>query len=303
MKHVLITGGAGFIGSHVAELCLLRGHKVTIVDDLSVGLESNVPKGAELLVGDFRTVNVDEIVRSRKVSDVCHLAAKVSVRSSKDTFIDDANVNFIGTLRLIKSALGHKLSSFIFASSMAVYGDSQTIMPQTEDFTTEPRSPYGVSKLAAERDLFILMAGGECRPVALRYFNVFGPRQRVSSYVGVITIFSDLLRKKKTIQIFGDGSQQRDFVSVHDVSAATVSALENSRARGPFNIGSGTATSINRLADMMIEIFGASPTLKTFAPKNNVELTHAVADITRAIKELQYAPKHDLQSYLCSLAK
>jgi UDP-glucose 4-epimerase len=303
MKNILITGGAGFIGSQVAEICVARGHQVTVLDDLSAGLRANVPRGAELIVGDILNFDVDAIVKEKNISDICHLAAKVSVRNSIDILLEDANVNFIGTLRLIRAALYKGVNSFVFASTMAVYADPPTKKPLAENFTTEPLSPYGVSKLAAEMDLTILLEGSRCRPVALRYFNTYGPGQRLTSDVGVITIFSDLLRQKKAIPIYGDGNQQRDFVSVHDVAEATVGAMENPNARGTFNIGSGSPLSLNQLADMMIGIFGVPATLKTFVPRRHTELTYSVADICRAARELDYSPKHDLKAYLTTLVK
>jgi UDP-glucose 4-epimerase len=300
-KNILITGGAGFIGSHVAELCLSHGHQVTVLDDLSVGVKQNVPKGAELVVGDILTFDITDLLGRKQITDICHLAAKVSIRNSLETFIDDANVNFMGTLRLIKSALECSLESFVLASSMAVYADCPQKTPVTETFTKAPISPYGVSKLAAEKDLFILLENTPCRPVALRYFNTYGPRQRLTPYVGVITIFADALRKKEPIRIFGDGTQQRDFVSVLDVASATVSAIENQNARGVFNVGAGRSISVIQLADMMLDVFGLPSSYKTFVSKDRTELTYSVADITNTSSALHFQPKHDLRSYLATL--
>lgn len=302
MKHILLTGGAGFIGSHVAELCVRRGHKVTILDDLSVGTKENVPPEAELLVGDLLTIDLGEILKTRQISDICHLAAKVSIRNSVETFIDDANVNFMGTLRLIRFALQSQVKSFVFASSMAVYADCLEKKPVSETFPTTPISPYGVSKLAAETDLLILFQDSPCRPVALRYFNTYGPRQRLTPYVGVITIFSDLLRKKEPLPIYGDGQQQRDFVSVHDVARATMMALESQTARGVFNVGSGVPLSVNQLADLMLNVFKESPSLKSYVRRDRTELCYSVADIARARRELDYSPQHELRTYLKTLS-
>ena len=249
-ERALITGGAGFIGNHIARLLLEKGWDVVCYDDLSVGKAEYVPQGARLTVGDIR----DE----QKLGDamkgcrhVYHLAARVSIRKAVDTFVDDADVNMLGTLKVLRSARRAGIERFLYASSMAVYG-TVAYSPQDEAHPINPTSPYGVAKYASER--YLLTVGPEwgIEPVICRYFNTYGARQTPSPYVGVITIFCRKLFAGETPQIFGDGEQLRDFVHVEDIARGSVTALERAEAGSVMNLGTGIGTSVNQVADMLV---------------------------------------------------
>ena len=247
----LITGGAGFIGNHIARLLLEKGWDVVCYDDLSVGKREYIPDGAELIVGDIRDVEkLTEAMRGAK--HVYHLAARVSIRKAVDTFIDDAEVNTLGTLFALKAARDASVERFLYASSMAVYGNVE-YSPQDESHPISPTSPYGVAKYASER--YIISMGGQwdVEPVICRYFNTYGPRQTPSPYVGVITIFCRKFFAGETPMIFGDGEQVRDFIHVEDIARGSVMALDKAPANSVINLGTGKGTSVNEVAKILSE--------------------------------------------------
>lgn len=292
--HVLVTGGAGFIGTHVVARLLAIGHRVTVLDDLSVGTRERVPDGVPLLVGDVRDprVHAEALV---DVDAVVHLAARVTIRASLESFVDDADVNLLGTLRLVAACRGTPVRRFVLASSMAVYADSTPGNRVTEAHLLEPISPYGVSKLAAERIAAQVLPLAGVSFTALRFFNTFGPGQTYTPYVGVATIFATRLMQGQPITVFGDGEQERDFVHVADVADAVAASLTH--APGTYNVGSGTGTTVNALARMLIDRLapGACP---SHAPSQHGELRHSVADISAARRALGYAPSRTLAAHL-----
>jgi UDP-glucose 4-epimerase len=247
----LITGGAGFIGNHIARKLLERGWDVVCYDDLSVGKREYVPDGARLIVGDIRD---EESIR--KAMDGCrhvyHLAARVSIRKAVDTFIDDAEVNTLGTLIAFRAAHDAGVERFGYASSMAVYGNPH-YSPQDENHPVNPTSPYGISKYASERYLLAMASQWKIEPVIFRYFNTYGPRQTPSPYVGVITIFCRKIFSSEKPLIFGDGEQVRDFIHVEDIADGSVMAMAKAPAGSILNLGTGIGTSVNRLADLIID--------------------------------------------------
>ncbi len=215
-KAILVTGGAGFIGSHLCDALLREGHQVRVLDDLSVGRLENVPKGCEFIRGNI----LDESVVTqaiRGVDCISHQAARVRVRGSIETFYEDAETNLMGTLHLLRYAGKSGVRRFLYASSMAVYADCDQPIPINETHPTLPASPYGIAKLTAERYVRLVCHSFGIEPVILRYFNTFGTRQAFTPYVGVITIFITRLLQKKGITVFGNGEQTRDFVHVSDV--------------------------------------------------------------------------------------
>lgn len=294
---VLVTGGAGFVGSHLCELLLAEGHAVRALDDLSVGRAEHVPAGCELRRGSV--LDPEALTEATAgVGAVVHLAARVTVRGSLDGFVDDARVNLLGALEALRAAHRAGVRRFVFASSMAVYADSPGGAPVTESHPLDPASPYGIHKLAAEREVLLVGRHLGVEAVALRYFNVFGPRQGFTPYVGAATIFATRLLRGEPITVFGDGLQTRDFVHVGDVARATALALtEPAAVGGVFNVGSGRGTTVRALAAMLTERLRPGAPWE-HAPARPEEIRHSVADLTRARASLGYAPATDLAAQL-----
>ena len=292
---VLVTGGAGFIGSHLCEGLLADGHAVRALDDLSVGRRENVPAACEFVRGSV----LDEGALAGAmagVEAVFHEAARVTVRGSLDAFVEDAETNLVGTLRTLRAAHRAGARRFILASSMAVYADSPDASPVPETHPLAPTSPYGVTRLAAERELMLLGPHLGVETVALRYFNVFGPRQAFTPYVGVATIFATQLLAGEPITVFGDGRQTRDFVHVGDVVRANRLALTAPGAAGQVvNVGSGRGTTVLALAATLTARLRPGAPWR-HAPARAEELRHSVADLTSARAVLGYAPTTDLEA-------
>jgi UDP-glucose 4-epimerase len=247
----LVTGGAGFIGNNIARQLLENGWQVVCYDDLSVGRKEYVPDGARLVVGDIRDEDrvADAMAGCRHVY---HLAARVSIRKAVETFVDDAEVNTLGTLIAFRAARKAGVERFQYASSMAVYGNP-LYSPQDESHPINPTSPYGISKFASERYLLAMGPLWGVEPVICRYFNTYGPRQTPSPYVGVITIFCRKLFAGESPVIFGDGGQVRDFIHVDDIARGTIMALNGAPSGSIVNLGTGVGTSVNRVAALLIE--------------------------------------------------
>ena len=294
---ILVTGGAGFIGSHLSETLVTKGYQVRVLDDLSIGRRENIPKKCEFIHGNL----LDEAVlqkATRNVTAIFHEAARVTIRGSVDQFDSDAETNLMGTLRLLKHAGNAGVRRFVYASSMAVYSDSRRPAPVPESHPTLPVSPYGIAKLAAEH--YVLMVGKKLgiEPVVLRYFNTFGTRQAFTPYVGVITIFITRLLKKQGITIFGDGNQTRDFVHVSDIVQANLLALESSDATGNvMNIGSGRGTTVLQIAELLKNRIYSEAKIN-FEPAREEELRNSVADISAAKQFLGYNPLTNLDSQI-----
>ena len=288
-QKALVTGGAGFIGSHLTRALLARGIEVTVLDDLSMGKRENVPAEALLIVGDVRSSDaVSEALDG--VDVVFHEAARVSVRSSIKLFYDDADVNFMGTLNLLQRCADSAVQRIVFASSMAVYADSERPDPIAEDYVTEPICPYGIAKLAAEKYCLQLARDMNIDCHVLRYFNTYGVGQSITPYVGVITIFIERLLAGKIPMIFGDGEQRRDFVHVSDIVAANLLAMETEERYGLFNVGTGQATSVSEIAGMLCERIAPNISAEHVAAHPG-ELRYSIAGISRIATTLGYAPQ------------
>lgn len=297
---MLVTGGAGFIGSHLCEALRDGGWRVRVLDDLSVGRAENVPPGCELIEG---SVLDDDALRAalEGVDSVCHEAARVSIRDSMERFCEDAETNLLGTLKVLRAAGRAGVRRFVQASSMAVYADSPEAAPVTEAHPLEPASPYGISKLAAERSVLLVGPQLGLEPVVLRYFNTFGARQAYTPYVGVATIFATQLLAGQTITIFGDGGQTRDFVHVSDVVQANLLALTSPGAPGrTFNVGSGRGTTVREVATLLQQLLrpGAGDGWLRHEPARTEEIRHSIADVSAARAALGYAPRTDLRAQL-----
>ncbi len=290
-KKAVVTGGAGFIGSHIAEALLKKNIETIVIDNLYIGREEYVPKGAQFIKMDIMdAAGLNGLFD--KVDIVFHQAAHVSIRNSIDNFYQDAAVNIMGTVNVINAVIKNKVKKLIYASSMGVYGEAEKL-PIVERQKTEPISPYGVSKLAGEKYCLTMANFHGFEAVSLRYFNTFGIRQTLTPYVGVITIFINRILEEKSPIIFGKGKQIRDFVSVLDVASANILAMEHGRNGQIMNIGSGKGTTVNEIAQMLIERL--APGIKSeYAPAQPGEPGDSIADITLARKYIGYKPKYSL---------
>lgn len=249
---VLVTGGAGFIGSHVAERLLASGHEVAVVDDLSHGKTENLPEGVRFYEEDIRS-GCDGVFSEFRPEAVAHLAAQMDVRRSVAEPDFDAEVNIVGMVRLLQNCVENDVSKFVFSSTGgAIYGE-QDEFPATESHREFPISPYGVSKLAGERYLNYFHVQHGLRYVALRYANVYGPRQDPHGEAGVVAIFCGRLANGESSTINGAGEQTRDYVYGPDVAKANLLAIENEVESGSYNIGTGVETSVNELYELLRE--------------------------------------------------
>jgi UDP-glucose 4-epimerase len=245
---ICVTGGAGFIGSHVADALVTAGHRVLIVDDLSSGSKENVPKDSELFVLDVRSEAAAQLLMDRKVEILVHHAAQMDVRRSVADPVFDADVNVLGLLNLLETARKGPLRKVIFASTGgAIYGEQDT-HPADEGHVARPLSPYGVAKLASERYLYFYHSEYGLDATCLRYANVYGPRQNPHGEAGVVAIFSRRLLDGEEAVINGDGLQTRDYVYVDDVVRANLASL-NRPGFNIYNVGTGLETDVNTLFD------------------------------------------------------
>ncbi len=254
--HVLVTGGAGFIGSHVVDRLIARGDRVTVLDSLVTGDARRLPEGVPLWERDIRDAGLDDLLREGGIEAIVHLAAQIDVRISVDDPGEDADVNVRGTIEVARAAVEAGVGTIVFASSGgAIYGEQQRF-PADEEHPTAPCSPYGCAKLAAEKYLgyFAMEYGLAVR--CMRYANVYGPRQDGRGEAGVVGIFCRTILDGGTPRIFGDGGQTRDYVYVGDVARATVGAL-GSVARREYNVGTGIETDVNTLHALIAAELGS----------------------------------------------
>jgi UDP-glucose 4-epimerase len=298
---LLVTGGAGFIGSHLVDRLIADGHEVCVLDNFSTGKMKNLSgvlgsKNLRIAKADVRQIPSSLVRTLRRVDGVCHLAALTDVQKSIKNPILTSDINLIGTLRVLEAARKLKAKRVVFASSAAVYGMIKQF-PVREDTSTAPISPYGASKAASE--LYCRVSEDNCgiQTVSLRYFNVYGPRQLPGQYSGVISIFANRLIRRQPLRIFGDGTQSRDFVNVNDVVGATIRALQRTFRSRVFNIASGTETTIRQLAETMQGIVGRRVGVK-FLPSRLGDPYRGVADITKARRELGFSPRTSLRDGL-----
>ena len=254
---VLVTGGAGFIGSHVVDRLVEHGNDVVVLDNFSTGRRENVHGQAVVRRCDLRSRTLSRVVAEAGPSVVVHAAAQASVSHSVGEPLEDADVNVLGTVRLLQACGRAGVRTFVYISTGgAAYGDTDAI-PTPEEHPLRPTSPYGVSKVSAEHyvDCFGPLTG--MRTVTLRLANVYGPRQDPAGEAGVVAIFASLLLGGKDCVIYGDGHQTRDFVYVGDVAEAVMRAIERQSVTGPINVATGTETTINALYDRMSRITGS----------------------------------------------
>lgn len=299
MSKVLVTGGAGFIGSHVADAYLARGHRVWVVDNLSSGRLANVSAGVEFVRMDIRDAALDGLFQSVGGFDIVnHHAAQIDVRKSVNDPVYDAGINIIGLLNVLQNALKHDTKRVIFVSSGGVVYGEPDVRPTPETAPKGPFSPYGVTKLSAEYYLHYYHRVHGLEYAAVRYSNVYGPRQDPFGEAGVVAIFSTRLLEGQGITIFGDGLQTRDYVYVGDVVGAnmTLTDAQLAPARGiddrGFNVGTGVETSVNQLAEEMMAMAGTRVET-THAPARAGELLHSSLDASK-LRALGWAPRTTL---------
>jgi UDP-glucose 4-epimerase len=294
MTHsVLVTGGAGFIGSHVVRAFARRGSSITVLDDLSSGKTANLPEGVTFVQDDVRSPAAAQLVRDGGFDVICHLAAQIDVRKSVEDPAYDVAVNVGGSLNLLEAVRtsGKTSTRFIFSSTGgALYGDVETL-PTPESFPKDPQSPYGNAKLSVELYLGYYARVHGLDTVALRYGNVYGPRQDSHGEAGVVAIFCERVLTGQPLTVFGNGRQTRDYVYVADVANANVlAATKLLPAPGPldtrsFNIGTGVETSVLELAEMIRETSGTTPEIQ-HAPERAGEVLRSALLPAKAEKVL-----------------
>jgi len=290
----VVTGGAGFIGSHVVDALLARGDEVHVLDNFATGKRDNVPGGARVHEGDIRT-DAGRVFGEAK-PDVCfHLAAQADVRVSVERPDHDADVNVIGTIQVLEAARQQGAKLVFSSTGGAIYGECEG--PAPEDHPRRPLAPYGVSKLAGEEYTAAWNRLYGSRHVSLRFGNVYGPRQDPHGEAGVVAIFMNLLREGGTPRIFGDGTQTRDYVYVADVVAATLAAADHDG--GVFNVGTGVETSVLDLYERIQRVAGIEREPE-FAPPRPGELQRSVLDPSLAKRALGWEPQHSLDEGLAA---
>lgn len=303
-SRILVTGGAGFIGSHLADALLARGYAVRVLDNLSSGQRANLaldnPR-LELMVGDVADQAVVRMALAGCTA-VAHLAAVASVQASVEDPVGTHRSNFLGTLSLCEAMREQGVRRVLFASSAAVYGQNGEGTAIDEETAKAPLTPYAVDKLASEHYLDFYRRQHGLEPAVFRFFNIFGPRQDPTSpYSGVISIFAERARAGLPITVFGDGEQTRDFVYVADLVALLVQALEAPQAlTGALNVGLGRATSLNQLLASLGELLGGLPPV-SHAPTRAGDIRHSRADNRRLLAHFAFAEPTSIRDGLARL--
>ncbi len=293
---ILVTGGAGFIGSNITEGLINLGHEVVIIDDLSMGRIENVPNAAEFIEIDIRSKDLSRLFNDVKFDAICHHAARSDLRASVENPIEDLSINVEGSLNLLELSKKYKVKKFIYASSGgAIYGE-QKEYPVGENHDTNPESPYGVGKLAVEKYMQIYSNQYGIDATALRYANVYGPKQNPFGEAGVIAIFTERLLAKKQVFINGDGLQTRDYTYVVDVVKANVAALTIS-GFNVLNIGTAIETDVLTLFDTLCRLTGTN-TKRIHKPEPPGEQRRSVIDPAKAEDIIDWKPTVKLEEGL-----
>lgn len=289
MRRIFITGGAGFIGSNVVKLLYENNLQVTVYDNLSTGYWENIKEFSNVIFVKGDILDKESLIKSSENHDVIiHMAANIGNLKSLNDPGFDSIVNIIGTLNVLEAAKINKIKKIVYSSSAAIFGEL-LYQPIDEKHPLEPDSPYGVSKLAAEKHCLWFGRHYDIKVVALRYFNVYGVNQRFDAYGNVIPIWAKLMLDSKPIIIYDDGEQTRDFINVKDVAKANFLAATNENTAGCFNLGSGKSITINHLADVMAKVFDLS-VKRMYKPKRAGEVRHCLADISKAKSLLNFQP-------------
>ncbi|HEB13812.1 MAG TPA: NAD-dependent epimerase/dehydratase family protein [candidate division WWE3 bacterium] len=289
----LVTGGAGFIGSHIVDALVGVGHEVSVIDNLSTGLKENVNPQAKFYKVDILDERgLERIFKKERPEAVFHLAAQIDLRQSIDEPVFDSRVNILGSLSLLECARDYKVKKFVFSSTGgAIYGEAKRI-PTPESSPANPASPYGLAKLTVEKYLEIWQQLYGLEYIALRYSNVYGPRQRGGAESGVVAIFATKALKGDSIAIYGDGEQTRDYVYIEDAMGANLAALESKKS-GVYNIGTSMETTVNEVFTEISNLVGSEvEATRTAAIKG--ELLRSALDCSKAKKDLDWEPQISL---------
>ncbi len=293
---VLVTGGAGFIGSHLVDRLVMEGHEAVVVDNLATGKRRNINRAARFYKMDIQSWRLERVFRNERPNVVMHLAAQMDVRKSVEDPMFDAQVNVLGTLNVLQQAVRHGVRKVIFSSSGgAIYGE-QEIYPAPEVHVTKPLSPYGLSKLCGEQYLSYYQRVSGLQAVSLRYANVYGPRQDPEGEAGVVAIFIQKMLNNEQAVINGNGRQTRDFVFVDDVVEANL-AMMGQETQGTYNVGTGVETSINDLFRILIQHTN-STCKEIHGPAKKGEQARSVIDSTKLRHEVSWEPRADLSDGL-----
>ena len=293
-KRVLVTGGGGFIASHVVDRLSALGHEVTVFDDLSTGDRANVASGIHLVEGSINDADVlNRLFREFSPQWVSHHAAQVSVAQSAENPLHDANVNVLGSIQLLEACRRHGIEHLTFSSTGgALYGNPDTV-PCDEDTVVRPTSPYGGAKSAVEGYLRVYRATWGIKSVALRYANVYGPRQSPHGEAGVVAIFAGKMLAQEQPILFGTGGQQRDFIYVADVVEANLLAMEQ-QLEGAYNVGTGIGSSVNQVVEALRRACGYTGPLARL-PERPGEVQRIALDATRFTQATGWRPKTSLE--------
>ena len=303
MKKILVTGGAGFIGSHVSDELLRRGHSVTVLDDLSGGFMENIIDGVKFVQGDINDVNlVNQLFATSKFDYVYHLAAYAAEGLSH--FIKRFNYtnNLLGSINLINASINHNIKCFVFTSSIAIYG-SNPVLPMTEETIPHPEDPYGISKLAIEQELKVDKAMFDLNYIIFRPHNVYGERQNIGDkYRNVVGIFMNQLLQNKPMSIFGDGTQTRAFSYIKDVAPIMAEAIDIPHAYNQiFNIGADQPYSVNELASSVAKAMKVEPKI-VYLPARN-EVVNAYSSHEKINRVFGIQKLHNLDEGLAKMAE
>jgi UDP-glucose 4-epimerase len=293
---ILVTGGAGFIGSHLVDRLIQEGQEVAVVDNLSSGKRKNLNRAAEFYKTDIQSSRLEQVFRKERPSVVVHLAAQINVRRSVDDPIFDAQVNILGMLNLVQQAVKHGTRKIVFASSGgAIYGEQETF-PAPESHPTRPLSPYGITKLTGEHYLAYYQYLSGIQYVILRFANVYGPRQDPEGEAGVVSIFAKKMLGGEQPITNGNGRQSRDFVYVEDVVEANL-AVMGQEIQGTYNVGTGQETTVNELFKTLAELTGCG-FKGIHGPAKKGEQARSVVDISKIRQEIGWEPRVTLEEGL-----
>ena len=293
---VIVTGGAGFIGSHLVDRLIQEGHEAVVVDNLSTGKRKHVNRAARFYKLDVQSPRLERVFRKERPSVLMHLAAQMDIRRSVEDPIFDAQSNILGTINVLEQAVHHGSRKVVFASSGgAIYGE-QEVFPAPESHPTRPLSPYGISKLAGEFYLAYYQQHSGIQYVSLRYSNVYGPRQDPHGEAGVVAIFTQKMLSGEQPIVNGTGRQTRDFVFVEDVVDAHL-AVMGKDVQGCYNVGVGEETSINELFGMLADLT-KSGSKQVHGPAKKGEQARSVVDSTKLRQELGWEPRTPLSEGL-----